>query len=140
MDPGCKEVPEQPVLLLPSRPNDRRDPVVAMGGLLFLRLNLLDELRTGCQAINNIDSNHHLKDVLVLEWLEFPSKDVARLTSVAHHRLRVGVGSPIRHGKLCSLVALDICNPPPRSLQFISGISGMKVMNQSIGWLVLSKL
>jgi hypothetical protein len=106
---ACKEVPEQPVLLLPSRHNDSRDPVIAMGGLLFLQLHLLDKLWTWCQAVDNVDSNH-LKDVLVLEWLEFPSKDVAQLTSNAHHCLCVGVGSPIRDGKLCSLVALDVCN------------------------------
>jgi hypothetical protein len=81
-----------------------------VGGLLFLRLHLLDKLRTQCQAINNVNSDsNHLKDVLILEWLEFPSKDVERLTSIAHHRLHVGVGSPIRDGKLCSLVTLDIC-------------------------------
>ncbi len=67
------------MLLLPSRPDDRHDPVVVVCGLLFLRLHLLDELRTWCQAVKNLDSNH-LKDVPVLEWLEFPSKDVARLT------------------------------------------------------------
>jgi hypothetical protein len=104
-----KEVREQPVLLLPSRPHDRRDPVIAMGGLLFLRLHLLDELRTWCQAIDYVDSNH-LKDVLVLEWLEILGKDVAWLTSVAHHHLRVGVGSPIRDGKLCSLVVFVVYN------------------------------
>jgi hypothetical protein len=41
-----KEVPERPVLLLLSRPDDRHDPVIAVGGLLFLWLHLLDELRT----------------------------------------------------------------------------------------------
>jgi hypothetical protein len=107
---ACKEVPERPVHLLPSRPDDRRDPVVAMGGLLLLQLHLLDKLWIWRQAINNVDSNH-LKDVLVLEWLKFPSKDVVQLTSIAHHCLCVGVGSLIRDGKHCSLVALDICNP-----------------------------
>jgi hypothetical protein len=125
------------VLLLPSRPDDRRNPVVAVGGLLFLWLHLLDELQTRCQAINNVDSNH-LKDVLILEWLEFPSKDVARLTSVAHHRLHVGVGSPIRDGKLF-VVLLPLMFTTPGSSRFMLGVSGMKAVNQSILWLVSSK-
>jgi hypothetical protein len=63
-----KEVPEQPGLMLPSRPNDRHNPDIAVSGLLFLGLYLLDKLQTQCQAVDNIDSNH-LKNILVLEWL-----------------------------------------------------------------------
>lgn len=82
------------MLLLPSRPDDGRNPVVAVGGLALLILHLLRQLGRWCQAVDDLNAEH-CGDVLVLERLELARINTPRLPSVAQHSLGVGVAGPI---------------------------------------------
>jgi hypothetical protein len=55
---ACKEVLERPVLLLPSRPDDGNNPVIAMGWLQVLLLHLPDKLWQCSKTINNVNTEH----------------------------------------------------------------------------------
>ncbi len=126
-------MPERSVLLLPSRPQDSRNPVVAVGGLMLLVLHHLDELRSRCESINDVD-REHLHDVLVLKGLELTRKDVAALPGITQHCL--GIRIPIRLDTANLVVQSPFTFAAAGSSQFISGVIGMKAVNQSIGLLV----
>ena len=76
------------MLLLPTRPNDGRNPVVAMGGLALLVLHLPGQLGGWRETVNDVHAKH-CRYVLVLEGLELPRIDAPRLPSVAHNGLGV---------------------------------------------------